>query len=163
MRRLLSVEAERWLFWEFSTRCGQQRQISCLGNLRYKTAWKRYGMLIWTGLQATWTRLGLLGGVFQVSWRRLAASWSLLRACWRRLWWSWSRLRDVLECRTDFSGELEAPRQRPGGFLELPWKLFSESRKRSGSDITLTVYFEGVRSWLRGRFILILEVKSERE
>ena len=90
------------------------------------------------------------------------ASWSLLRAAWRRLGWSWSRLRDVLECRTDFSGELEAPRRRPGGFLELPWTLFSESRKWLASDITLTVYFEGVRIWLRGRIILILEVKTER-
>ena len=158
MRRLWSLEAERWLFWKFSTlygstllepwrfqRCGQQ-QISCLVNLRYKTSWKRYGMPIWTDLQATWTRLGVLGGVFQVSWRRLAASWSLLRASWRRLWWSSSRLRHVLKFFTDFSSEFEAPWRRPGGFLELPWTLFSESGKRFGRDITLSVYFEEVRS-----------------
>ena len=162
MRRLLSVEAERWLFWEFSTRYGQQRQSSCLGNLRYKTSWKRYGMLLWTGLQATWTRLGVLGGVFQVSWRRLAASWSLLRASWRRLWWSSSRLRHVLKFFIGFSSELEATFRRPGGFLELPWTLFSESGKRFGRDITLSVYFEEVRSQFRGRFVLILEVKTER-
>ena len=89
-------------------------------------------------------------------------SWSLLRASWRRPGRSSTRLRDDLEFRTDFSSELEAPRRRPGGFLELSWTLFSGSRKRSGSDITLTVYFEGVRSRLRGRFILILEVKTER-
>ena len=81
-------------------------------------------MLLWTGLQATWTRLGVLGGVFQVSWRRLAASWSLLRASWRRLWWSSSRLRHVLKFFIGFSSELEAPWRRPGGFLELPWPLF---------------------------------------
>ena len=113
-------------------------------------------------MQATWTRLGLLGGVFQVSWRRLAASWSLLRASWRRLWWSSSRLRDVLEFLADFSSDLEAPWRRPGGFLELPWPLFLESGKRLGRDITLSVYFEEVRSQFRGRIILILEVKTER-
>ena len=90
------------------------------------------------------------------------ASWSVLRASWRRLGWSWSRLRDVLECGTDFSGELEAPRRRPGGFLELPWTLFSESGKRLGRDITLSVHFEEVRSRFRGRFVLILEVKTVR-
>ena len=74
----------------------------------------------------------------------------------------WSRLRDVLKFLADFSSELEAPWRRPGGFLELPWTLFSESGKRFGRDITLSVYFEEVRSQFRGRFVLILEVKTER-
>ena len=88
----------------------------------------------------------MLGGVFEVSWRRLAAFWSLLRASWRRLWCSSSRLRDGLEFLADFSSELEALWRRPGGFLELPWTLSSESGKRLGRDITLSVYFEEVRS-----------------
>ena len=104
----------------------------------------------------------MLGGVFQVSWRRLAASWSLLRASWRRLWCSSSRLRDGLEFLADFSSELEALWRRPGPFLELPWTFFSESGKRLGRDITLSVYFEEVRSRFRGRFVLISEVKTER-
>ena len=40
--------------------------------------------------------------------------------------------------------------------MELPWTLFSESGKRFGRDITLSVYFEEVRSQFRGRFVFIL-------
>ena len=47
-------------------------------------------------------------------------------------------------------------------FLELPWILFSESGKRFGRDITLSVYFEEARSLFRDRFVLILQVKTER-
>ena len=68
----------------------------------------------------------------------------------------------VLTCFAGFSSELEAPWRRLGGFLELPWTLFSESGKRPGRDVTLSVFFEEVRSRFRGRFVLILEVKTER-
>ena len=102
------------------------------------------------------------GGVFQVSWRRLAASWSLLRASWRRLWCSSSRLRDGLEFLADFASELETLWRRPGSFLGLPWTLFSESGKRLGRDITSSAHSSEARSQFRGRFILILEMKTER-
>ena len=100
----------------------------------------------------------MLGGVCEGPWRRLAASWSLLRASWRRLGWSSSRLRYVLEFRTFFSYSALAALWR---LLGASLDLFSESPKRLGSDITLTVHFEGVRSQLRGRFTLILEVKTK--
>ena len=59
--------------------------------------------------------------------------------------------------------------KRVGSALAASWRLlgaslaaFLESGKRLGRDITLSVYFEEVRSQFRGRFVLILEVKTER-
>ena len=65
-----------------------------------------------------------------------------------------------MEFLVDFPSELEAPWWRPGGFLELPWTFFSESGKRLGRDITSSAHSEEVRSRFRGRFLLILEVKT---
>ena len=58
----------------------------------------------------------------------------------------------------------QASWQRLGEILEPSWSFlgrFSESRKHLGSDMTLTVHFEEVRSQLWGRLTLILEENTE--
>ena len=129
MRRLRSLEAERWLFWQLSTlygstllelwrfqRCEQERQIIYLGKLRYKTSWKRCGMPIWTGLQATWTCSGVLGGVCQGPWGRLGAFLG-------RLGGVFGGLRVVWDTSWRFVLIFQANWQCLGGILEASWSF----------------------------------------
>ena len=69
-------------------------------------------------------RVGMSGGILEISWRGPGASWRRLGASWRCLGWSSSRCRGVLECRADFSSELEPSGKRPGGFFGHPWTFF---------------------------------------
>ena len=129
-----------------------------LGSLRYKASLQRYGMPIWTGLQSTWTRLGVSVAVLEVSWRRLGA-------ILERLGSTLVGLRVIWELSWSVVLIFYASWYSLGGVLEAFWNilgLFFRSSKASRKRFRIGYPVCKVATHFRGWLSLILVIKNKR-
>ena len=135
------------IVWEVSTLC---RSILLelwrfLGSLRWKSSSQPYGIPIWTGLQSTWTHLGVLVGVLDVS---LEASSGVLEPSWGVLEALWAVCESFGSCLgvsswffKPFGIPLGASWRPLGAFLD----IFFGARKRLGNDFALAIQIARLR------------------